>query len=407
MSEFIFPCPQCGKDIQCDESYSGAQINCPICQSPIVVPQLSAPPTPAPMRPSAMIGSAGRTAYQPPPPKKSGAMRTTLIIAAIVIVCAALGGGGWYFYSKHKAKAEAAKGNPAAQVTAPTGAAAIQAVSILSKVHSAYTNMTSVRADATITLFLNLSNITVADVTPNRPTDAKNATRHPPGMPNVVTNTTELSVKQAQPDLYYIAGEAVSKVDRQTMTNTFAFWSSDKGKFMFTDSHQRGMSASYMQLARSNSPNSDPEQIKKMQQIFADPAQLTKIIKDLGQTDDESVNGQDCYTLTAKVLGQKVKIWVDKTSYLILQSQITLGGTITDADIDDAFALFISASTTNLPPAQLDMIKAQVKTMTPTMAKIRGTITSTSKNMEINPALSTDDFNYPVPSGVRLIPSRF
>ena len=359
------------------------------------------------MRPSAMIGSAGRTAYQPPPPKKSGALRTTLIITAIVVVCAALGGGGWYFYSKHKAKADAAKGNPAAQVTAPTATATIQAVSILSKVHSAYTNMTSVRADATITLFLNLSNITVADVTPNRPTDAKNATRHPPGMPNVVTNTTELSVKQAQPDLYYIAGEAVSKVDRQTMTNTFAFWSSDKGKFMFTDSHQRGMSASYMQLARSNSPNSDPEQIKKMQQIFADPAQLTKIIKDLGQTDDESVNGQDCYTLTAKVLGQKVKIWVDKTSYLILQSQITLGGTITDADIDDAFALFISASTTNLPPAQLDMIKAQVKTMTPTMAKIRGTITSTSKNMEINPALSTDDFNYPVPSGVRLIPSRF
>src|SRR5450759_3088004 len=191
MSEFIFPCPQCGKDIQCDESYSGAQINCPICQSPIVVPQLSAPPTPAPMRPSAMIRSAGRTAYQPPPPKKSGAMRTTLIIAAIVIVCAALGGGGWYFYSKHKAKADAAKGNPAAQVTAPTATATIQAVSILSKVHSAYTNMTSVRADATITLFLNLSNITVADVTPNRPTDAKNATRHPPGMPNVVTNTTE------------------------------------------------------------------------------------------------------------------------------------------------------------------------------------------------------------------------
>ena len=139
-----------------------------------------------------------------------------------------------------------------------------------------------------------------------------------------------------------------------------------------------------------------------MQQLFGDPAQLTKIIKDLGQTADEPVNGQDCYTLTAKVLGQKVKIWVDKSTYLISQSQITLGGAISDADIDDAFSL-VAAGFTNLPPAQLDMIKAQVKKYTPAMTKIRGTITSTTKNIELNPTLSADDFNYPVPEGVRLV----
>jgi outer membrane lipoprotein-sorting protein len=287
-------------------------------------------------------------------------------------------------------------------VIAPTAAATIEALSILSKVHSAYTNLTSVKADGTVTLFLDLSKITVADVNPNRPADAKNATRHPPGMPRVITNATEISVKRAQPDLYYIAGEAVSKIDRMTMTNTFAFWSSEKGRFMFTDSHQRANSASYMQLAGSNATNKDAEQFKNMQHIFDDPAQLTKIIKDLGQTDDDPVNGQDCYTLTAKVLGQKVKIWVDKTSYLIPQWQITLGGPISDADIDDAFALY-SAIVTNTPTMQLDMIKAQVKKTTPTMTKIRGTITSTSENIEINPTLSADDFSYPVPQGVRLI----
>ena len=93
---------------------------------------------------------------------------------------------------------------------------------------------------------------------------------------------------------------------------------------------------------------------------------------------------------------------MDKTSYLISQWQITLGGTISDADIDDAFALY-SAAVTNTPPMPLDMIKAQVEKMTPTMTKIRGTITSTSRNIEINPALSADDFNYPVPEGVRLV----
>lgn len=39
MAEFKFSCPQCGRHIQCDTGYSGRQINCPICQKSIVVPQ--------------------------------------------------------------------------------------------------------------------------------------------------------------------------------------------------------------------------------------------------------------------------------------------------------------------------------------------------------------------------------
>ncbi len=48
------------------------------------------------------------------------------------------------------------------------------------------------------------------------------------------------------------------------------------------------------------------------------------------------------------------------------------------------------------------MIKPQIKLYTPAVAKIRGTFTSTSKNVQINPALTADDFDYPVPKGVRL-----
>jgi hypothetical protein len=410
MSEFIFPCPSCGKDIQCDESYSGMQINCPICQGAIVVPQLSAPPTPATMRPSAMIGSAGRTAYQPPPPKKSGALRTTLIIAAIVVVCAALGGGGWYFYSKHKAKADAAKGNPAAQVTAPNAQATIQALSVLSKMQAAYTNVTSTKADGTVNLFLNLSNLTLADITPNPPPNMRNLDRHPPGMPNMVSVTMDFSMKSTQSNWYCMSGDMVMKIDGMgprattvtTMTNTFASWSSDQGRFMFTDSHQRGQTPMYQKLPDIDMGNNPAEQIKNMQNLFKDPANLNKIVKDLGQTADEPLNGQDLYTLTGKVLGQKVKIWVDKTSYMISQCEITLGGAISDADIDDVFSL-VAVGFTNMPPVQLDMVKAQMKQMVPgVMKKIRGIITVSLKNVEINPALTADDFNYPVPAGVRL-----
>jgi len=323
-----------------------------------------------------------------------------VLSATAALVGAAIGFFGVQFALHHFGKS---KGNPAARVTAPTAAAAAQALSILGDVHSAYTNVTSMRSEGTVTLFLDLSNLTLADVNPNLPASAKkSANRHPPGMPRIVTNTTEIVVRFAQSNLYYFAGEAVSKVDRQTITNTFAFWSSGQGRFMFTDPHRRGMPASYMQLPDVDPANNPAEQIKNWQHIFEDPAQLTKIVKDLGQTGDEPVNGQDCYTLTAKVLGQKVKIWVDKNSRLVSQWQITLGGVVSDADIDDVFSLVASA-VPNAPPIQLEMVKTQVKTVTPAIAKIRGVITSTSRDVEMNPALSADDFNYPVPPGTALI----
>jgi len=421
MAEFKFSCPQCGQHIQCDSGYSGAQINCPTCQQAIVVPQAprfaaapTAPPIPPPAPPGLSTRQstaapatgrrfAGMPGAQPPAKPKSKALRNVLVITAVVVVLAALGAGGWFGFSKYK-EHKAAKGNPAAQVTAPTSTATIQALSTLSKVHSAYTNVTSMTEDGTVTLFLDLSNLTMADVNPNSPANAnaKNATRRPPGMPRILTNTTEVSVKRAQSNWFYVAGETVTKADRQMSSNTFAIWSSDKGMFMFSDSHIRGIPPVYQQLPNVNPANNAADQVRSFQHVFDDPAQLTKIIKDLGQTDDEPVNGQDCSTLTAKVLGQKVKIWVDKSTHLIPQWQITLGGTISDADVDDAFSL-VAIGFTNMPPGQLDMIKTQVKQFTPAITKIHGTLAYTAKNLHANPTLSSDDFDYPVPKGVRLI----
>ena len=75
MAEFKFSCPQCSQHIYCDTSYVGMQINCPICQQAIVVPQ-------------------------PPVRVKSRIMRNVLVIAASVVVLAGLGWFGCLIY-KH------------------------------------------------------------------------------------------------------------------------------------------------------------------------------------------------------------------------------------------------------------------------------------------------------------------
>ncbi len=431
MAEFKFSCPQCGQHIQCDTGYAGSQINCPSCQKAILVPpaphataapraSYEAPPPPAPpaatnlaTKQSTAAPAAGKRfagapslTGAPPPKSKSKALRTVAIVAACVVVLAGLGAGVfWFGIPKYKAlkKAQELKtGNPAAHVAAPTATAAVQALGILTKVHSAYTNMTSMKADGTFTLYLVLSNLTTADLSPGQAANARNATRRPQGMPRILTLDADMTIKTAHTNWVYLAGDMVLKQDRQIMTNTFALWSSDKGMFMFQDPHMRGASPTYQQLPTANQGNA-ADQVRNFQNLFQDPEQLTKIVKDLGQTADEPVNGVDCYTLTAKVLGQKVKLWVDKTSYQIPQWEITLGGAISDADIDDAFSL-AAAGLTNIPPGQLQMVKPMVKQYTPIATKIRGTISSTTKNLEINPALTSDDFDYAVPKGVRLIP---
>jgi hypothetical protein len=90
---------------------------------------------------------------------------------------------------------------------------------------------------------------------------------------------------------------------------------------------------------------------------------------------------------------------------MILQTQITLGGPMSDADI--AATLDAFNTNTNMSQAQLDQMKAQVKQQAAMMTKIRGTVTSTYDIIETNQTYAADDFNYPVPRGVRLTPSPF
>jgi hypothetical protein len=83
MAEFKFFCPQCGQHIQCDTGYSGKQINCPVCQQAIVVPQ-------APRAAAAPVLA------------KSRILRKALFTTASALVFAGLVVGGWFGYSKIK-----------------------------------------------------------------------------------------------------------------------------------------------------------------------------------------------------------------------------------------------------------------------------------------------------------------
>jgi outer membrane lipoprotein-sorting protein len=134
--------------------------------------------------------------------------------------------------------------------------------------------------------------------------------------------------------------------------------------------------------------------------FFHDSANnMDKFIQDWGQTADDSVNGQDCYTITGKIFGQKLVLWISKSNYMILQSQITLGAPVSNEDVDSMIDSFDSQTNQE----QIAKDKAQAEQQASMMTKLRGTITDTYDDIQPNPTLTSDDFHYPVPRGVRLV----
>jgi hypothetical protein len=58
MADITFTCPLCNQNIQCDELWCGHQLQCPICQGEIVVPQTAPAPVPAAAPSSGALGNS-------------------------------------------------------------------------------------------------------------------------------------------------------------------------------------------------------------------------------------------------------------------------------------------------------------------------------------------------------------
>jgi hypothetical protein len=381
MTEIKFSCPQCSQHILCDTNYAGAQINCPTCQQLIAVP-------PAPQ------AAAIKLPVNQLKPKKS---RNVLVVAALVIGLTGLA-GGWFGYAKFKAAQAGKNGNAAVPIPKPSVAAASAALDILAKVHQAYTNLTGLEVSGTSVGVMDISGITAADLNPNQSERDKKATIAAANLARDVTNKTEITIRLARPDLYRI--EAVSKMAVGQMASfnfTIAVWFAGQTNFALLG--QNFMTVPDRQSAIMKTAAAG-RLVSTIPQLFFDEPDALVFFNDLGQTEDDSVNGQVCCTLTGKTMGQKLKFWVSKESYLILKSEITVGDPISDAEIETAFDQLQANS--SYAPAQIEAMKIQEKQKATLMKKIRGTITEIYDDVQTNPRRPAGDFNYPVPRGVRL-----
>src|SRR5581483_10708261 len=122
--------------------------------------------------------------------------------------------------------------------------------------------------------------------------------------------------------------------------------------------------------------------------FFGDDNPMAQFMSDWGQTEDQTISDQDCYTITAKMLGQKLKMWVNKSNYMIIQSEVTLGAPVSDTELQDMMNTFDKRQ--NRTPAEIQKQKAAATMMAAMMTKIRGTVTETYDTVRTNPSLTAD-----------------
>jgi hypothetical protein len=92
MAEYKFSCPQCGQHLQCAVGSIGAQINCPTCQQPIIIP----PPT---------VSVSKASVSEPVPEKGNSATSSKMLIYAGIFgisVGLAIIAGAYFFGGPHK-----------------------------------------------------------------------------------------------------------------------------------------------------------------------------------------------------------------------------------------------------------------------------------------------------------------
>jgi hypothetical protein len=363
MSEFKFSCPNCHQNIQATSEYSGLQINCPSCQTPMVVP--AAPDSPAPAPAPAPAGARLSKAAATPHVQSSASAAATFYAAqqthrkesktglivgvslgACAIVAAIIFGPTLLKKFKHDDQAAAAA---QAATNTPPPPPQLTTEEILQNVGDTYKGMADYSAQATTVSDLDMSALM-------------------PGRAGPMSINTTSSLQLGRTNNYRLEWE--QNISGTTIKG--AAWSSGKGNFVgygpVAPSKVKTRQLALMPASSSFVLSGGIADV-----FFSDTNSLAAAVKDFTKTNGPSLNGVDCYVLVGEENHQTVLLWVNKSTFLINQIEVILGGTIID-----------EAELKKLPSAQ--------RTAMMNLSKIKGTIIETYDNIRTNQNLVASSF---------------
>ncbi len=378
MSEFKFSCPNCQQNIAATSEYSGLQINCPSCQTVLVVPADPNAPAPSALVPDPPKGGGrlqmSKTTAAPEPASSASAAaimygshlvlkkksKTGLIVGlslgACAIVAAIIFGPTLMKKFKHEEQAAAAV---AATNEPPPPPPPLTTQEILQNVADAYKGMTDYSAQATTLANLDMSALVPGKTAP------------------VLINTTS-SLQLGRTNNYRLEWE--QKVSGTTIKG--AAWSAGKGNFVgygpVAPSKVKTRQAALLPAESALLLSSGIADI-----FYSDTNSLAADVKSFTKTNGPSLNtGQDCYVLAGEENHLSLLVWIDKKNFLISQIELTLGG--------------------KMDPAELKKLPSAERNQMMTFLKLKGSVTETYDNIHTNQNLLASSFesSYQPPANV-------
>jgi hypothetical protein len=362
MSEFKFSCPNCQQNIQATSEYCGVQINCPSCQTPIVVPADPSAPTPPPQH-GARLAQAASTPHQPSgagvaaafyskqqlhkKESKTGKIVGWSVGACVVAAAIIFGPNLWKKYAPANMQVAAPAPQVETNAEPPPPPPELTTEEILQNVGDAYKGLTDYAAKAQTVCDLDMSALA-----PNR------------GRMNA---TTTSALQLGRTNYYRLEWE--QSISGNTVKG--AAWSSGKGNFVgYATIPPSKVKNRLAALAPSVSFFLMSSVISEL--FFSETNSLVTEAKRFTKTNGPSLSGQACYVLAGEANHLSLLIWVDKKSFLISQVEVIFGQTIDEAELK------------KIPSAQRSTVLA--------MSKLKGTVIETYDSIQTNKNLQASAF---------------
>jgi hypothetical protein len=360
MSEFKFSCPKCQQNIKATAEYSGLQINCPSCQTLLVVPEAAGAP------PATRLSKAASNPHAPPPAGASAAAtfyatkpvrkkkQKTGLIAGLSLGAIAVAATIYFWPELMKKVSHEGHSTAAADQTptnAPPPPPPLTTEEILEKVGGAYAGMSDYAAKARTDCSIDMSGLI-------------------PGKGTLNMSTTS-SLQLGRTNNYRLEWE--QKASGKTING--AAWSAGKGNFIGYGVYPPSKVKTRKEVMETIGANFYLLSSGIAELFFSDTNSLAAASKDFTKTNGPSINGPPCYVLTGDVEHQSVLLWVNKDTFLISQIEVVLGGTIPEEELK------------KLPSTQRNQMVA--------LSKLKGTITETYDNIQTNQNLLASAFESP------------
>jgi hypothetical protein len=288
---------------------------------------------------------------------------------------------------------------------ASTGSSSLSAAEIVQKIAEQYESLSSYSASGTTVSVMDMSKTDLKNMPGmgQLPADAKNSKALQQAMSQPIRIESEFFAVLGRPGFYRVEWE--NKAGPAGMKG--AVWSSGEGDFLsITRTKYMRMESRAMALASATGISGGVAGTLPGI-FFQDQSSPLNFFKKAKRGEDETVDGEDCYVLNGDAMGMKLILWVTKGGFLIKQKQTVLGGKSTMPDMNDAAMEEGFKKLGKMTPEQKAQAKAAVKNMKPLLSQMKGSVTETYRNLEINKPVKKEDFNYELPAGAALSKSLF